>query len=331
MKSALKVAVSVILLAVIFYTLGGVKEVCRVISSMNLLYVVPILLVSTLDRVLMTYKWTLLLRSRGLHLSFLTGMKIYCASMVWGTVLPTTVGADAVRAVATSRQKLDFGEVVASIVMERLAGFVSALLLAVVGLTLLSLLGLFPPHAVWLWAGAVFLMAASVGLLVISMSQRAFDLVHERFLARFRNSKAVQRLRQFHTSYRGYRDNKKVLAVFFLLTFAEQWFPIVFAWLIALSLHVKVDFLLVAGVFPLTMLLARIPVGIDAIGVFEGIFAVLMSLAGVSAADSVAVALLGRILQLLSWMPWWLAHVFPAKSFRPPGMNPVGNTSDVRQ
>src|SRR5690606_30666308 len=86
------------------------------------------LVVMTLDRLLMTFKWTLLLESRGLTLPLYTGFKIYCATMVWGMFLPTTVGADALRAYLTSRRGLDGYEVTASIIVERMIGFVSALL-----------------------------------------------------------------------------------------------------------------------------------------------------------------------------------------------------------
>ena len=73
-----------------------------------------------------------------------------------------------------------------------------------------------------------------------------------------------------------------------------------------------------AGVVPLSFLISRIPVSISNLGVFEGIFMVLMSLVGVSAAESIAIALAARFLEMASWLPWWLAHVVSYGKLRPP-------------
>ena len=73
------------------------------ISKMKPLYILSVLAVGTLDRMLVTFKWVRLLRSRGLELPLLRGMKTYCASQVWGLFLPAPVGADAIRAFSVSR------------------------------------------------------------------------------------------------------------------------------------------------------------------------------------------------------------------------------------
>jgi uncharacterized protein (TIRG00374 family) len=318
MKFALKLTVSLILLGVIVWQLGGVRQVGRLMAGINFLYIVPILAVSTADRALMTYKWARLLRGRGVRLPLLMGMKIYCASMVWGVVLPTTVGADAIRAFSTSQKGFDSNEVVASIIIERIIGFFSALLLGLFSLLLLSLLGVLHPRLVLLWWVAIIMAVGSAITLAVSFSHTAFALLHGRLLGRLQGNRAMARLRQFHLSYMGYRDNKRSIAIFFILTFVEQWFPILFAWLIALSLGIRVGFFFMAGALPLSMLISRIPIGIDGLGVFDGVFILLMSLAGVSVAESVAIAFLARILQIFSWLPWWLAHVFPGRTFRPP-------------
>jgi len=92
MKTALKVAVSVLLIGAIVWMLGGIHEVGAQILRINPLYIVPIVAVNMIDRGMMTYKWGLLLRGHGIRLPFFRGMMIYCASAIWGMFLPTTVG-----------------------------------------------------------------------------------------------------------------------------------------------------------------------------------------------------------------------------------------------
>ena len=79
-----------------------------------------------------------------------------------------------------------------------------------------------------------------------------------------------------------------------------------------------------AGAVSLAMLIARIPISVQGWGLFDASFVVLMSLAGVSAAQAIAITLVFRILQIVAWLPWWMAHVFDAGSLRPPSTANLG-------
>jgi uncharacterized protein (TIRG00374 family) len=280
-------------------------------------YVLLILIANTLDRGLVAFKWAWLLRGRGVYLPLIRSMKIYCAAMIWGMFLPATVGADAIRACSASQFGLDTNKVVSSIIIERMIGFLSALLLGLLSLMLLSQLGSLDARfkAVW-WLGSVMIVG-SMAVFTASFTQGAFDFLHGYLLYRFRDTRLMRRLRQFHLTYRTYQDNKGNLVQFFGLTFGEQLFAIPQIWLIARGLGVDVGLLYIAGVFPLVFLIAQLPISIDGLGVFDGAFILLMSLAGVSAAEAVAIAFVGRILQTASWLPWWLAHVVSSRSLRP--------------
>jgi uncharacterized protein (TIRG00374 family) len=318
MKLPLKLAITVILVATIVWQLGDLRKVGQLLVSIDPPYVLLILAINTLDRALMTYKWGLLLRSRGQQLPFLRGLRIYCASMVWGMFLPMTIGSDAIRAFSTSRSGLDGDEVVASIFIERMVGFIMALLLGLLGLFLLFLAGgldaRFRP--LW-WLGSLALLGATLAF-ATSFSQMAFDFLHGRFLRPLLGAWILQRLRQFHLTYLAYRHEKRSLAAFFGLTFVQQLSPILVLWLIARALAVEVSLLYIAGAVPLVFLISRIPLSVSGLGVFEGVFMLVMSLVGLTAAESIAIPLVGRILEIASWLPWWLAHVIGYGQLRPP-------------
>jgi uncharacterized protein (TIRG00374 family) len=318
MKLALKLVVTLILLGVIVWHLGGLEDVLGSVNRIDPRYIVLILLVNTADRAVMTFKWAWLLHGKGVHLPFFRGMRIYCASMVWGMFLPATMGADVIRAFSTSRLGLSGKEVVASIVIERMVGFLSALVFGLLSLIILSLLGSLDSRFdfVW-WLGSATLIGATI-VFAASFTQRAFDLVHGRILRRFWNNPVMARLRHLHETYRTYQDNKANLAIFFALTFGEQLMLIFLAWLIARGLGVEVGILYIAGAVPLAFLIARIPISIDGLGVFDGIFMLLMSFAGVRATEAIAICVVGRILQTASWLPWWLADVAANGSLIPP-------------
>src|SRR5207248_3025195 len=131
----------------------------------------------------------------------------------------------------------------------------------------------------------------AIVILVASFSNNVFHLVHDRILGRLHENRITAKLRKFHETYQGYRENKGSLTVFFVLTFAEQFVAVAQSWLLTLALGVQVGFLYLIMAVPLSLLIARIPIGIDGLGTYEAPFAFLLSLAGISGAEAVTIAL----------------------------------------
>jgi uncharacterized protein (TIRG00374 family) len=323
MKTALKVAVSVLLIGVIVWMLGGVREVGAQILRIDPLYIVPIVALIMIDRGLMAYKWCLLLRGHGIRLPFLRGMMIYCASAIWGMFLPTTVGPDAIRAFSTSRTGIEPKEVVASIVVERFVGFLSALVLAVLSLFLLTHLGYLGDRVIFAWVLGGGMLLGAVFLFAVSVSERAFLLFHGTVLHGVQHRPIAQKLREFHETYRSFAADRRNLVTFFGLTFAEQLLPILDTWLVARGLGIEVGILYIVAALPLALLISRLPISIDGIGVLEGMFIVLMSLAGLSPAQAVAIAVVSRVLATISYIPWWFAYVISSRNLR--AAHPLGD------
>ena len=316
MKTALKVAVSALLIGVIVWMLGGIREVGAQILRINPLYIIPIVALILIDRGLMAYKWGLLLRGRGIRLPFLRAMMVYCASAIWGLFLPTTVGSDAIRAYSTSRTGIDPKEVVASIIVERFIGFLSALVLAVLSLILLTHLGYLGDRVIFAWLLGGGMLLGAVFLFVVSVSETAFLLFHDKVLHGIKHRPIAQKLREFHDTYRSFAADRRNLTTFFGLTFAEQLLPILDTWLVARGMGIEVGVLYFAAALPLALLISRLPISIDGIGVFEGMFIVLMSLAGLSAAQAVAIAVVSRILGTITYIPWWIAYSISSRKLR---------------
>jgi uncharacterized protein (TIRG00374 family) len=319
MKLFIKLLISAVLIGLLIWYMGGISEIVMVIGGANPIFFVFAFIIITLDRALMVYKWKLLLRSRDQHLPFFSGIKIYCSAMIWGSFLPTTIGADAIRAYLTKRLGLNGHEVVASIIVERMVGFVASLLLGLIGLFILAsstkLDDKFDP--IW-YSGGILLLLAVV-LFSASFSRALFDNFYNRLPGFLRDGKIVARLKPLHKTYLSFGADRRSMIQFFNLTFLEQFFSIFYNWAIALTLNIDVGLIFIAGVIPVTMLISRLPISVDGIGVYEGIFVLLMALGGLSVAESLSIALVGRIVQLLSWSPWWLSYVSETGA-RPPGM-----------
>jgi hypothetical protein len=83
-------------------------------------------------------------------------------------------------------------------------------------------------------------------------------------------------------------------------------------------LQIKFNLVFLLAAVPLAILISRLPISIDGLGVYEGIFIAIMSLAGVRPDDSLALSLAARVFQIVVWMPWWLMLVARTGALRPP-------------
>lgn len=314
----LRLAMAVLLLALVVRSLGGSEEVAAGLRELSVFGVVAALLANTADRVLMTWKWLLLLRARGHEVDVIDGTRIYCASMVWGMFLPATVGTDAIRAVSTVRHGVPSSEVLASIAVERALGLMASLVVALLGLLAVSLLGNLPDALAPLWWIGGLTLIGGLAVLAISFSDRGYELVHERLLGRFREQKVAAKLRDIHETYRAFGAERGVLSRFWWLSVLEQLGPVVPIWILAVDLGAEVSPLYLAGAVTLSFLVARVPVSMGGLGVMEGVLAYLLTQVGVPPAIAVATALAGRIVEVVSWLPWWLSLVLRTGSLRRP-------------
>ena len=115
-----------------------VRAVLQTLSRCDPIWALVALGAFTLDRVLMSFKWGLLLTIRGYRVTLTERLMVYCSSMMWGLALPSTVGADGIRILLVRRFGVRVDDALATILVERGLGFVSALLMAVMSLLLLQ-------------------------------------------------------------------------------------------------------------------------------------------------------------------------------------------------
>lgn len=310
-KIALRAGISAGLILGIIWVLGGVHEVWAQILRINPLYIIPLILLSLIDRGMMAYKWCLLLRGQGIRFPFLRALMVYCASAIWGMFLPTTVGPDVIRAYSTSKQDgIEGRVVVASIIVERFTGFISSLVLAVVSLVLLTGMGHLGDHILLVWLAGIGLLIGTVALFMASVSDKAFRLVHDRILGKFQDRPIAQKVRKLHESYRSFGAKRRTLGVFFGLTLLEQLLPILDSWLIARGMGIEIGLVTLAVALPLGLLVARLPISLDGLGVFEGVFISLLSLAGTPASQAAAIAIISRVLGTIAFLPGWFAYTY---------------------
>jgi uncharacterized protein (TIRG00374 family) len=255
------------------------------------------------DRVLMGYKWGLLLRVQGIRVPLWERWGIYSLATLASSFLPATVGPDALRIAWLWRRGAPGWPVTASVVVERLLGFAVSLGIAATALLYLSQVSLETSVDFGAAIPVVLLvLLAVVGLMTLSLSRRITRFVEGRLGGLF-GQRIKGLLGQAHAAYAAYRSAGGVLAATTVLTIAEQLLTLAMTYVLAPALGIEVPFLHFCAAVAVAMLVSRLPIAIDGIGVYEGVLILLLELTGVDPAETVALAIVGRALNIVAFLP----------------------------
>lgn len=268
------------------------------------------------DRVLMAYKWRLLLKPQGVTISLPAAVRSYFIGTYWGIFLPGTVGGDVVRACCVVRQEQGLEAVVSSIVLERILGTITSLLIAVVCVVLAVTVAGVVDWRLAVLAGVLSLLG--MGALALSMQGRWHDWLERH--PRVQGSRALGKLVRCYRAYQVYRHHRAVMLRFVAWTVLEQCVPIVCVYLTALALRLPVTFMSVVIFTPLIISFAKIPISLDGFGVREGLYVYCFALVGLPRGDAFLLGLVSHVIGNLALLPGFLySWLVPAPT---PGLPP---------
>ncbi len=305
LKTVVRVVLSAVLLGYLL-SMVDLDQAEGLIRQGRPLYILAALGVALFDRWLMAYKWVILLRVKRIALTVRQATEVYWTSTFLGVFLPATVGGDALRFLAIWRRGFPSRDVIASIMVERLLGFVA--LFAFLALSIFLNLTLSPgllPKTVWHPLRLIALGAlALTGLFALTMHPRAARLfargsarVHGRLGA------LLAKVRSFYQAYLGYKDHPVALSQFLALSLFENLLPLTWTYLLAQAFGIEIPFLYYFVLIPIVLVLVRLPISFDGFGVQEGAFVYLLSLVGTPASDAFFLGLTSHILALVSVLP----------------------------
>ena len=263
-------------------------------------YAPMVLTLIFVDRYLMSFKWALLLRARGVKLSFARAFRIYLLAGFAGTFLPTSVGADVVKLARTTIAVGELNNVTASIIMERALGLTALVLVTVAGLAFLAAVG--EKRLMPLLFIASLVLASLVVALALSFSKTVTERV-KTILVKLRRYRIAQLLLGTQVAYAELGARRKVLTIFVALSLLEHGILSLQTFIGAVALGFDLRFLYFVALIPVTTLVGLLPISIGGLGVTEGAFVVLFSLVGLSGAEALALAVYMRAVGLVSLVP----------------------------
>lgn len=292
----IKLIVGICLLAIVIRSVDF-QQLSSRITSINYYLLFMVWLLFIFDRVLMAFKWNLLLYGFGIFLPLWQSVKLYYIGTLLGTFTPGNIGADAYRVVALSDFKKN--KIVAStVLLERLTGY--SVLAAFAAFLLpfsAKILGIdFKMH---MGAVALFVCILGATLLLLFFPFEAFKLFF-----RIKTLQRFQVFKRINESLDVYMKNppitKKRLLSFVLLSMLEVVVIIYMNYLASHALHLEVSFFFYLMTLPILYILIRLPITVQGIGLQEGLWVYVLTLAGFSAADGISLSLLLRVMEILS-------------------------------
>jgi len=265
-----------------------------------------------LDRALMAWRWIDLLAalSPGSRPPFPAVLRIFFVSTFVGSFLPSVAG-DAYRAYRLSRYRVSLSESAASVLMDRLLGVLSMVLLGAAALAIA------PEVPRDTWTG-LWLVAAGIGCVVAAFvifndgAGRALE-ARVRSLPAGRMQRAAASLTEAVRRYsRHHAELARVLAASLMV----QCLRVIQAFCLARAIGIALPLTSFFVYIPISVLVMQIPVTVSGLGTGQAAFVWLFGLSGVPADQATALSLLFIALGVVGNLPGALLY---ATTDRPRG------------
>lgn len=311
----IRLAVSAVMLGVLIWRIPPVDldEVMPELNARTVMWLLVAMALTLAGIALSALRWQRVLDVLGLHAGLRRLMSHYLAGQFVSNVLPTTIGGDVLRVSRLSKETGESPKTFASVVLERLTGWLVLPIISVVGFLVnppLQHLG----RATQVAVGLAFVTLLALGILLYAVADQR---IGGRFEARDgwrRFASAV------HLGVDRLRRQPAAAFNVLLVGFAYQLVLVLAAVAAAQALGVRpAGLTALLAFFPAVAIAQVLPIGISGLGVREGAFVLFLGPLGVAAQDAVALGLLLYLLNLGVSLLGAPAFAVGARAPRPSG------------
>lgn len=297
MNRSVRILLSIGLLALVI-AFADWRAVGNVLRAVSVGWVAGALALAAADRVVLSYRWQILLAARGVLPGFLRVLRVQLAANFLGSFLPSSLGVDAVRIAALCRAGYPTAQVIAATLVDRASIVIATLVLG--SLTLLVIAQTLIPRNVT----QLILISTLVAVLVCSAGLHP---AVRRWVRLNLLSKVPERLRHGVSSVAeaalAYRSSGSVLLWVLVMTAVMFAVRLAFAKVVGLSCGIDVPFASLLLVIPILWIVVMLPITIGAVGVQDAGYVVLMGLIGVGPAIAVSMSLVEHVVTRLASLP----------------------------
>jgi glycosyltransferase 2 family protein len=294
-------------------------ELGKVFQRLNLGYFVLSLVAYAAAQLVIAFRWWLLLRAQSIHIDVLATFRLHFLGLFYNNIMPSSVGGDLLKAWYVTKHTDKRVEGALSVLVDRLVGLCGMVLMAV-GAYLIFLRGRMIEGgedaggglglSLGAFRGAIFwsvavIAAAVVVLLVYPRTRVAIGRIGSRIAVR-----GTALLRRAWTAVVVYCSKPVTMLLALLLTLVGQSVVVAAFWLLGRNLGLDAEAKHYFVIFPISWVVAAVPVSIAGLGVLEaGLVTLFTSLTAATGEGALALALCQRFVWVLVSLPGGGVHL----------------------
>lgn len=284
----LRIGISIILLFFLFkFQHVDTQEVLKSIKNADKGLLLLALVVYFSVYILCLFRWNMLLKGAKIHLSLKRVIISFSGGVFFNALLPSTIGGDLVRSIDLSTHTKRPKEVVATVLLDRLSGYVGLVIVALLSL----LFGWKLIHHKSVLLSIAIITGVLIVVLLVLFNSFAYSKINQ-ILHSPRAGRIREAIKNLHQEIHIFRHHKKIIVNNLILSVLIQVaFPLAF-YITALSLGIKINIIYFFIYLPIIGAITLLPISIGGLGLRENITRIFFVQAGVVGNAAVAMAIL---------------------------------------
>lgn len=306
----LRISISIILLIFLFRQVDE-RTLFGIIKNANKPLLLLAFFIFLFNVILCLFRWEMLLKAADIHLPLKRIIISFSGGVFFNLFLPSTIGGDFMRSLDLAAHTKKPKEVVATVFLDRLSGYI--------GLVILASLALGFGWKFIQDKVVLFSVLFISGLLLVILSVLFNNFIYNKinlFLNSPSAGKIRDTLRDLHQEIHIFRQHKKVIFQNLSLSFLIQLVTPLDFYLIAISLGIKIPIIYFFVFLPIIGAITLLPISIGGLGLRDATTIFFFAKAGVSKDLAFAMSLLSFSFILIIGAAGGLIYVFTLRHRR---------------
>ncbi len=251
--------------------------------------------IMVLQVIVAVFRWYRIMISKGVHISVRRSARYFWLGLFFNQLLPSSIGGDAIRGYCLVRDGQSVGRATLSVLLDRILGMAG--LVVLIALAIPYAMNLINnPEMQWgMMSALLVVIAGFIAILFIDI-----------FTRRFSSWRVMKGLTTLASDARQLLGSRQGLGLV-LFSVLIHILSIVVVGMLSSALSIKVDWIALTIIVPITTLLITIPLSIAGWGVREGVMVVGLGYVGIAPEEALALSILYGLLTLVVALPGVLA------------------------
>ncbi len=306
----LRISISIILLVFLFKQVDE-KSMLEIVKHANKPILLAAFLIFLLSYILCLFRWSMLLKAVKIFLPLKRVTISYSGAIFFNLFLPSTIGGDLMRSIDLATHTKCVKEVIATVFLDRLSGYVGLVLLALASLSL----GWWLINDASITLPFLIIIGILIVILLVLFNEAIYTKINK--LLQSPNSGKIRELiRSLHQEIHVFRSHKKVILHNVILSIVIQAVGPLTFFAISKSLGLKVNLIYFFVFIPIIGAVTLLPISIGGLGLRDAMTVFFFAKAGVTKDLAFSMSLINFAFILITGIIGGLVYVFTIRHRR---------------